>query len=73
MAALRSAMEKKGFTAMIVSEEDEVAWLFNLRGEGETTHKVQRLTIFASTELTKIDRRLCRACSTHHSSSPLQP
>ena len=25
---------------MIVSEEDEIAWLFNLRGEGETTNKV---------------------------------
>ena len=37
---LRKALEKKGLHAMIVSEEDEIAWLFNLRGEGETTNKV---------------------------------
>ena len=47
VAALRDALEEKGLTAMIVSEEDEVAWLFNLRGEGETTRKVQQSNIFA--------------------------
>ena len=40
VAELRVAMEKKGLNAMVVSEEDEIAWLFNLRGEGETTNKV---------------------------------
>ena len=43
VAELRVAMEKKGLNAMVVSEEDEIAWLFNLRGEGETTNKVGSL------------------------------
>ena len=44
VAELRVAMEKKGLNAMVVSEEDEIAWLFNLRGEGETTNKVGSLS-----------------------------
>ena len=40
MAELRETMEKQGLYAMVVSEEDEIAWLFNLRGEGDTTNKV---------------------------------
>ena len=39
-------MEKKGLNAMVVSEEDEIAWLFNLRGEGETTNKVGRSWLY---------------------------
>ena len=43
---LRETMEKKGLNAMVVSEEDEIAWLFNLRGEGETTNKVGRSWLY---------------------------
>ena len=34
---LRSNLEENNKAAMVVSEPDEVAWLFNLRGEGSST------------------------------------
>ena len=40
VSELRETLVEKGLDAMVVSEEDEIAWLFNLRGEGETTNKV---------------------------------
>jgi Xaa-Pro aminopeptidase len=32
---LRAIITKSGAASMVVSEPDEIAWLFNLRGEGE--------------------------------------
>ena len=32
---LRTNLTKDGATAMVISEEDEIAWIFNLRGEGD--------------------------------------
>jgi Xaa-Pro aminopeptidase len=37
---LRSSLSAAGHTAIVVSELDEIAWLFNLRGEGNTTSSV---------------------------------
>ena len=37
---LRTELSEKNYEAMIVTELDEIAWLFNLRGEGETTSTV---------------------------------
>lgn len=37
---LRRTLAKKGINAMVVSELDEIAWLFNLRGEGSSTVQV---------------------------------
>ena len=37
---LREYMDMSGFDAMVVSEPDEVNWLFNLRGESETVSQV---------------------------------
>ena len=34
LADLRSDLADEGFTSMVISEHDEIAWLFNLRGEG---------------------------------------
>ena len=36
MARLRARLLEEEQHGMLVSELDEVAWLFNLRGEGET-------------------------------------
>ena len=37
---LREYMNMNGFDVMVVSEPDEVNWLFNVRGESETVSQV---------------------------------
>ena len=36
LSGLRTEIEKSGSAAMVVTELDEIAWLFNLRGEGKS-------------------------------------
>ena len=36
VSELRDSLNKSEKTAMVVSEPDEIAWLFNMRGEGES-------------------------------------
>ena len=38
LANLRENLTEINFDAMVVTEQDEIAWLFNLRGEGRTTN-----------------------------------
>jgi hypothetical protein len=33
-------MSMLDYSAMVVTERDELAWLFNLRGEGKSTNEV---------------------------------
>ena len=35
LTELRTEVANSGSVAMVVTELDEIAWLFNLRGEGE--------------------------------------
>ena len=35
---LRETLQKKNLDAMVITELDEIAWIFNLRGQGEATH-----------------------------------
>ncbi len=37
LVQLRSQLSEGGFSAMVLTEGDEIAWLLNLRGEGTST------------------------------------
>ena len=53
---LRQALESIDKTAMIVSEPDEIAWLFNMRGEGGSTLDSLMISpLFQSLALVSLD------------------
>jgi hypothetical protein len=44
LAEPRSDIDKSGLAAMVVTELNEIAWLFNLKGEGEKLFQIENLT-----------------------------
>ena len=56
MRELRASLNSSEKTGMVVSEQDEIAWLFNLRGEGNSTmDSLMMSPLFQSIALVTMD------------------
>ena len=54
---LRETLKKSNLDAMAITEHDEIAWLFNLRGQGESTNEgLMHSPLFESLALVSDDQ-----------------
>ena len=54
---LRDTLQKLSLDAMAITEHDEIAWLFNLRGQGESTNEgLMHSPLFESLALVSDDQ-----------------